>query len=47
MLNTAMVNQDMLNHPGVDLIGPGGTTYESKVTQFKNKSQITVRNFDS
>jgi hypothetical protein len=32
-----------VNLPGIDLIGPGGTTYESKVTQFKNKSQIAVR----
>ena len=32
-----------VNLPGVDLIGPNGTTYESKVTQFKNKSQVAVR----
>lgn len=32
-----------VNLPGVDLIGPNGTTYESKVTQLKNKSQIAVR----
>ena len=32
-----------VNLPGVDLIGPNGTTYESKVTQFKNKSQREVR----
>jgi len=32
-----------VNLPGVDLIGPNGTTYESKVTQFKNKSQMGVR----
>ena len=32
-----------VNLPGVDLIGPGGTTYESKVTQFENKSQMAVR----
>ena len=32
-----------MNLPGVDLIGPGGTTYESKVTQFSNKSQMAVR----
>ena len=32
-----------VNLPGVDLIGPGGTTYESKVTQFSNKSQMAVR----
>ena len=32
-----------VNEPGVDLIGPNGITYESKVTQFKNKSQIAVR----
>ena len=25
------------------MIGPGGTTYESKVTQFSNKSQMAVR----
>ena len=32
-----------VNLPGVDLIGQDGHTYESKVTQFKNKSQMTVR----
>ena len=32
-----------VNLPGIDLIGPGGTTYESKVTQLKNKSQSAVR----
>lgn len=32
-----------VNLPGIDLIGPNGTTYESKVTQFKNKSEIAVR----
>ena len=32
-----------VNLPGIDLIGPNGTTYESKVTQLKNKSQIAVR----
>lgn len=32
-----------VNEPGVDLIGPNGITYESKVTQFKNKSQMAVR----
>ena len=32
-----------VNLPGIDLIGPGGTTYESKVTQFSNKSQMAVR----
>ena len=33
-----------VNLPGVDLIGTDGLTYESKVTQFKNKSQLAVRN---
>ena len=32
-----------VNLPGVDLIGTDGHTYESKVTQFKNKSQLAVR----
>lgn len=32
-----------VNLPGVDLIGKDGFTYESKVTQFKNKSQMAVR----
>jgi regulation of enolase protein 1 (concanavalin A-like superfamily) len=32
-----------VNLPGVDLIGEDGHTYESKVTQFKNKSQMAVR----
>ena len=32
-----------VNLPGVDLIGPNNTTYESKITQFLNKSQIAVR----
>lgn len=32
-----------VNLPGIDLIGPNETTYESKVTQLKNKSQIAVR----
>ena len=32
-----------VNLPGIDLVGPGGTTYESKVTQFSNKSQMAVR----
>ena len=32
-----------VNQPGVDLIGPNGITYESKVTQFKNKSEMAVR----
>lgn len=32
-----------VNLPGVDLIGTDGCTYESKVTQFKNKSQMAVR----
>jgi len=32
-----------VNLPGIDLIGPNGTTYESKVTQFGNKSQMAVR----
>ena len=32
-----------VNLPGVDLIGPNNTTYESKVTQFSNKSQMAVR----
>ena len=32
-----------VNLPGVDLITPDGVTYESKVTQFKNKSQMAVR----
>jgi hypothetical protein len=33
-----------VNLPGVDLIGEDEYTYESKVTQFKNKSQMAVRN---
>lgn len=32
-----------VNQPGVDLIGTDGKTYESKVTQFKNKSKRAVR----
>ena len=32
-----------VNLPGVDLIGPNNTTYESKITQFLNKSQMAVR----
>lgn len=32
-----------VNLPGVDLIGTDDHTYESKVTQFKNKSQAAVR----
>ena len=32
-----------VNLPGIDLTGPNGTTYESKVTQFSNKSQMAVR----
>jgi len=32
-----------VNLPGIDLIGPNETTYESKVTQFGNKSQMAVR----
>ena len=32
-----------VNLPGVDLVGIDGKTYESKVTQFKNKSQMSVR----
>lgn len=32
-----------VNLPGIDLIGPNGTTYESKVTQFRNKTQMDVR----
>lgn len=32
-----------VNLPGVDLIGADGHTYESKVTQFANKSQTAVR----
>lgn len=32
-----------VNLPGVDLISEDGHTYESKVTQFKNKSQVAVR----
>jgi|TARA_A100001391_G_scaffold165492_1_gene125403 hypothetical protein len=32
-----------VNLPGVDLIGVDGKTYESKVTQFANKSQRAVR----
>lgn len=32
-----------VNLPGIDLIGPNNVTYESKVTQFKNKSQTAVR----
>ena len=33
-----------VNLPGIDLVTPDGVTYESKVTQFKNKSQMAVRN---
>ena len=29
-----------VNLPGVDLIGPNNITYESKITQFSNKSQM-------
>ena len=32
-----------VNLPGIDLIGPNNTTYESKITQFANKSQMAVR----
>ena len=32
-----------VNLPGVDLVGEDGFTYESKVTQFKNISQMAVR----
>lgn len=32
-----------VNLPGVDLVGKDGKTYESKVTQFKNKTQRAVR----
>ena len=32
-----------VNLPGVDLTGPNNSTYESKVTQFSNKSQMAVR----
>lgn len=32
-----------VNLPGVDLVGIDGKTYESKVTQFANKSQMAVR----
>jgi len=32
-----------VNLPGIDLTGPNNTTYESKVTQFANKSQMAVR----
>lgn len=32
-----------VNLPGIDLIGPNNKTYESKVTQFQNKSEIAVR----
>ena len=32
-----------VNLPGVDLVTPEGVTYESKVTQFSNKSQMAVR----
>jgi hypothetical protein len=32
-----------VNLPGIDLIGDDGKTYESKVTQFKNKSLMAVR----
>jgi len=32
-----------VNLPGVDLIGTDGHTYESKVTQFQNKSEMAVR----
>ena len=34
---------ERVNLPGVDLITPDGVTYESKVTQFRNKSQMAVR----
>jgi len=33
-----------VNLPGIDLIGSDGHTYESKVTQFKNISEMAVRN---
>ncbi len=32
-----------VNLPGVDLIGPNNVTYESKIIQFSNKSQMAVR----
>jgi hypothetical protein len=32
-----------VNLPGIDLVGTDGFTYESKVTQFKNISQMAVR----
>ena len=32
-----------VNLPGIDLVSSNGTTYESKVTQFKNQSQTAVR----
>jgi hypothetical protein len=32
-----------VNLPGIDLIGDDGKTYESKVTQFQNKSLMAVR----
>jgi hypothetical protein len=32
-----------VNQPGIDLIGIDNYTYESKVTQFRNKSQAAVR----
>lgn len=32
-----------VNLPGIDLIGPNNKTYESKITQFKNVSQMAVR----
>tara|TARA_R100001460_G_scaffold105443_1_gene152045 strand:+ start:847 stop:1359 length:513 start_codon:yes stop_codon:yes gene_type:complete len=32
-----------VNLPGVDLVGIDGKTYESKVTQFANKSEMAVR----
>jgi hypothetical protein len=32
-----------VNLPGIDLIGPDKKTYESKVTQFQNKSEMAVR----
>lgn len=34
---------ERVNLPGVDLIGVDNCTYESKVIQFKNKSQSAVR----
>jgi hypothetical protein len=32
-----------VNQPGIDLVGADGKTYESKVTQFRNKSKRAVR----